>query len=110
MDITKEIIKENIDRVKKGLPLTLPLVILNGKMRKAWYCETNKDKIKAYRKTYNKANKDKIKVKSKAYHEANKDKRKAYCEANKDKIKVRMKAYYEANKKRIKDVKKVKNE
>ena len=64
MKITKEIIKENIDRVKKGLSLTMPLAILNGQMQSAWYKEANKDKIKAYRE----ANKDKIAERKRKYY------------------------------------------
>ena len=74
MQVTKEAIKENIERVKKGLPLTMPLAILNGQMQSAWYREANKDKIKAYKKAYREANKDKIAEQKKAYREANKDK------------------------------------
>jgi hypothetical protein len=74
MEVTKEVIRENIERVKKGLPLTMPLAILNGQMYIAWYKEANKDKIARQQKAYKKANKDKIARQQKAYYEANKDK------------------------------------
>jgi hypothetical protein len=69
MGVTKELIRENIERVKKGLPLTMPLAILNGQMHSAWYRETNKDKIKAYRE----ANKDKIAERKKRYYLSKKE-------------------------------------
>jgi len=129
--ICTRIINENIQKVKLGEALTMPLKELNydcrfkdfynefcniqeglepdtdirkieiAKRHKA-YREKNKDKIAKIGKAYYEKNKDKIAKQKKAYYEKNKDKLKAYREKNKDKIAKQKKAYYEKNKEKQK--------
>jgi len=72
---------------------------------KSWR-EANKEKVKASKKAWREANKEKVKASNKSYREANKEKnkatKKAYYEANKEKLKASHKAYYEANKEELK--------
>ena len=102
-------IQENLKRVENGEELNVPLAILNGEFKEAYFhpnkfipkklnciicgkifkqkfynqitCskKCGKDKLKAYREK----NKDKIAKTHKAYYEKNKDKLKAYREKNK---------------------------
>lgn len=85
-EISKEVIKENIERIEEGKALTMPLAVLNGELKKRYfskaYCEKNKDRSEQ----------------KKAYYEKNKDKIKTYREKNKDKIAEQRKACYERNK------------
>jgi len=90
--ITQELINENLKRVENGEALTMPLSILNGEFKEAYFnpeifrecLECGKrfkitkhfhrlcsNKCKIF---YKQKNKDKIKAREKAYREKNKDK------------------------------------
>ena len=95
-NIPQQVIKDNVERANKGLPLTMPLKILNGRLYGAMWRKNNPDKIRGYQKRY--------KEYRKRYYNANKEKiakkNKIYNEVNKEKIAKYQKAYWEAKKKK----------
>ena len=73
-NIPQGIIDENIKAVEEGKPLTLPLRILNGQLKKKFESKDNKDR-KKYAKRYREANRDKLKKQKKEWSLKNKGKK-----------------------------------
>jgi hypothetical protein len=91
-EVNDDIILENLKNVEKGKALTMPLVVLNGKFKKAYNSITDPiiqyEKSKKWRKSKKGIayfNRSDVKAKKKAYN-------KAY--RNRVDVKVKLKAYY----------------
>ena len=69
MTPTDEDIKRNIENAEKGKPLDMPLIVLDGEMKKKWFNDGEYIKAKKEeRKTYNQ--RPEVKKKIKAYQKA----------------------------------------
>lgn len=105
--IVKEIVDEEARRVREGLPLTIPLAILNGAIKQRF--PANYEKRKAVNDRWRARNRERLRAYSRRYYRENKDaiyerRRgyiKEYYQKNRDVIKEKRKARYQKNKERL---------
>ena len=72
MEVTKEVIEENLKRIEEGKPLTMPLVILNGELKKEYFRRNKTPEEIAKQKEY--YQRPEVKAKQKEYYQKNRDK------------------------------------
>ena len=93
MEVTKEVIEENLKRIEEGKPLTMPLVILNGELKKEYFRRNKTPEEIAKQKEY--YQRPEVKAKQKEYHQRPEVKAKQKEYRQRLEVKAKQKEYYQ---------------